>query len=48
MLSNIAQSVTSLVIGPIWSNDEANATRPYRETKPYVGFKPTIPQREAG
>ncbi len=29
-----AQSVTSRVIGPIWSKDEANATKPKRETRP--------------
>ena len=45
---SVALSSTSLVRGPIWSSEEANATRPYRETRPYVGFKPTIPQRDAG
>ena len=34
--------------GPTWSRLEANATRPYRETLPYVGFTPTTPQRAAG
>ena len=29
-----AQSATSFVRGPIWSNDEAKATRPYLETLP--------------
>src|SRR3989339_1172983 len=24
------------------------AKRPYRETRPYVGFRPTIPQNDAG
>src|SRR6478672_1448668 len=30
------------------SSDEANAIRPYRDTRPYVGFSPTMPQSEAG
>src|SRR3990170_1128515 len=34
--------------GPIWSSDEANATTPYRETRPYVGFIPTTPLSAAG
>ena len=46
--NNIAASVTSLVRGPIWSNDEAKATNPYLETKPYVGFSPTTPHKDAG
>src|SRR5207244_4611439 len=29
-------------------SDEANATRPNRETRPYVGFKPTQPHNAAG
>ena len=41
-------SATLLVIGPIWSNDEANATSPYLETVPYVGLNPTTPQKDAG
>ena len=36
------------MIGPIWSKDEANATKPYLETKPYVGFNPTTPQKADG
>ena len=36
------------MIGPIWSNDDANATNPYLDTKPYVGFSPTTPQSDAG
>jgi len=43
-----ALSSTVLVIGPIWSNDEAKATRPERETRPYVGLIPTTPQNAAG
>ena len=46
--NNIALSFTSLVIGPIWSSDDANATKPYLETKPYVGFNPTTPQKLDG
>src|ERR1044071_3779086 len=33
---------------PIWSNDEANETRPERELRPEVGFNPSTPQSEAG
>ena len=36
------------MIGPIWSSDDANATSPYLETSPYVGFSPTTPQKLAG
>src|SRR5690242_11614526 len=44
-------SATSLTVhpnGPIWSNDDANATSPYRLTRPYVGFNPTSPHIAAG
>src|SRR5262249_40525092 len=34
--------------GPIWSVEEANATRPWRDTRPYVGLRPTTPQNAAG
>ena len=34
--------------GPIWSNDEAKAIKPYLETLPYVGLNPEIPQKLAG
>ena len=37
-----------LAIGPIWSKEEAKATRPYLETAPYVGLRPVTPQKEAG
>src|SRR5581483_4335630 len=33
---------------PTWSSDDANATRPNRLTRPYVGFTPTTPQNAAG
>ena len=48
ILRSIAESVTSFVIGPTWSNDEAKATTPYLDTNPYVGFRPTTPQKAAG
>src|SRR5687767_8471878 len=44
----VAASPTSLVKGPIWSSEDANATSPYRETRPYVGFRPTHPHNAAG
>src|SRR5688572_30789093 len=46
--SRRAASVTSRPNGPGWSRDDANATSPYREMRPYVGFKPTTPQNAAG
>src|SRR5919107_5928099 len=33
---------------PTWSSDDANATKPNRLTRPYVGFTPTMPQNAAG
>ena len=33
---------------PMLSSDDANATRPYREMRPYVGLKPTTPHSDAG
>ena len=44
----IAASSTVFVIGPIWSNDEAKAIRPNLETLVYVGFSPTVPQKDDG
>ena len=44
----VAQSLTLRENGPIWSRDDANAIRPYRDTLPYVGFIPMTPQRLAG
>ncbi len=41
-------SSTHLPKGPIWSNEEAKAMRPYLETLPYVGLKPEMPQKLAG
>src|SRR5262245_50885088 len=43
-----AASRTVFVTTPIWSSPDANATRPQRETRPYVGFTPTTPQSAAG
>src|SRR3954471_9215312 len=43
-----AASSTVVPKTPIWSSDDANATRPYRLTRPYVGFTPTTPQNAAG
>ena len=43
-----ALSFTDLVIGPAWSSDEAKAIIPHLEHLPYVGFKPTVPQKDAG
>ncbi len=39
-----AASFTVLEQGPIWSRDEANATSPYRDTLPYDGLRPMMPQ----
>src|SRR5262249_37991056 len=36
------------VIGPAWSSVHASVVTPYRLTRPYVCFSPTIPQNEAG
>src|SRR5207302_8993728 len=44
----MAASSTVVVNGPIWSRLDANATSPYRDTRPYVGFTPTTPQNAAG
>src|SRR6476646_8103005 len=33
---------------PILSSDEAKATSPYLEIRPYVGLNPTMPHSEAG
>src|SRR5919107_2555858 len=43
-----AASRTSRVIGPTTSSEEAKAIRPCRETRPYVGLSPTMPQNAAG
>src|SRR5438105_6823844 len=46
--SSVAPSRTSRVNVPTWSSDEANAMRPYRDTRPYVGLSPTTPHSAAG
>lgn len=46
--SSAAASATLCAIGPTQSREEAYATRPLRDTRPYVGFTPTTPQKEAG
>src|SRR5437588_12676515 len=33
---------------PTWSSDDPKATNPYREMRPYVGFKPMTPHSAAG
>src|SRR5690625_4821043 len=45
---NAAASAAVRACGPIWSNDEAIAINPYRDTEPYVGFVPTVPVNAAG
>ncbi len=47
-LKRIAASSTVFANGPIWSKLDAIAMSPERETAPYVGFKPTTPQKAAG
>ena len=45
------KSATSSTVrpnGPIWSSEDANATSPKRDTAPYVGLSPTMPQSPAG
>ncbi len=44
----VETSVTVFPIGPICSSEFAYAISPNRETLPYVGFRPTIPQNAAG
>src|SRR4051812_20698012 len=43
-----AHSRTVLVMMPIWSTLDPNATRPLRLMRPYVGLSPTTPQSAAG
>ena len=45
---SIAASSTVLVIGPAWSRDEAKATIPHLDTRPYEGLSPTVPVKDAG
>ena len=46
--SSAAAPRTSRANGPIWSSELAKAMIPYRLTRPYVGFSPTIPVSAAG
>src|SRR5262245_18872990 len=46
--STMAASRTVLAMGPAWSSEEAKATMPQREQRPYVGLMPTVPVRAAG
>ena len=46
--SSAAASRASRAIGPTWSSELAKATIPYRLTRPYVGFRPTVPVIAAG
>src|SRR5687767_12024711 len=48
LVSMMAASRTVLAIGPAWSSEEANATMPQREQRPYVGLMPTVPVSAAG
>lgn len=44
----IAASTTDEPKHPMTSKDEAYAISPKRDTRPYVGFNPTTPQKDAG
>src|SRR5512142_3051778 len=46
--SRIARSSALFASGPPWSSDEAKATIPYRDTRPYVGRNPLTPVNDAG
>lgn len=49
LFSGVMQHLsTPLVIGPAWSSDQLSGNIPLRLTRPYVGFSPTTPQKEAG
>src|SRR4029077_7422306 len=43
-----ARSAALFASGPAWSSEDANATSPYRETVPYVGLRPQMPESAAG
>jgi hypothetical protein len=47
-LMSRAVSRTVRVSGPTWSSDQESGTTPWRLTRPYVGFNPTNPHRDAG
>src|SRR5574341_1308372 len=43
-----AASSTQRASGPTWSSDQLKGMTPRRLTRPKVGFRPTMPQSEAG
>ena len=43
-----AQSRTDRAIGPQWSSEGQSGRIPARLTRPKVGFRPTMPQHDAG
>jgi len=47
-VSSSAASSTQVASGPTQSSDDPYATRPERDTRPYVGLMPTTPQKCAG
>lgn len=49
MTPNTKATVDTLdAIMPTVSSELANGINPYLDTRPYVGFRPTIPHNEAG
>src|SRR3954453_20365679 len=46
--SRMALSRTVRAMGPAWSSEDAKATIPQREQRPYVGLIPTVPVKAAG
>src|SRR5215470_14619256 len=44
----MAASCTVRANGPAWSSEDAYATMPKREQRPYVGLMPTMPVSAAG
>ena len=46
--STTAASRTVRVSGPMWSREKSSGRTPKRLTRPYVGFSPTTPQKDAG
>ena len=43
-----ARSATERANGPTWSSEPAKSATPVRETRPYVGLRPKMPQKAAG
>ncbi len=48
MLAIITKSLTLYATAPMESRDDPIAITPYRETRPYVGFHPERPVKDAG